>query len=180
LIRSAYIFQGNDFFLLKPPKDYIELDKDDILFRKKLKLPKKVEYIPVDAPLKNLVLYLWKHKLITLGWDKGYDGTHGYITFKLKTTDRRTTLDVLRELIGGVAIYVHSKSDTLYGKDLNNYISKLNKRHRKQSYVIKWWDFIVFSFDKYSLKMIHKRLKIPIPDISKALMGSDKCLARYY
>lgn len=53
LKHSIYPTQYNDFFFLTIPKGH----------------PHEGKEVPVDYLLQNIVLFLWNHKFITLGWN---------------------------------------------------------------------------------------------------------------
>lgn len=57
LHNTVYSHQLNDFYFLTIPEGHKHAGEE----------------VPVDYKLKKLVLYFWKHKFITCGWNQGFD-----------------------------------------------------------------------------------------------------------
>ena len=99
LEESVYPGQENDFFFLTIPNGHPDAGRE----------------VAVDYKLSNLVLYFWKHGLITLGWDQGWDSfdvfKFGFISFAHKKINGANAFDYLYNLLveklGKNNIYVY-------------------------------------------------------------------------
>lgn len=178
LIMSVYPYQASKYFLLKLPKWYpTTISQHDVLLREKIGLPKikKLKYVPCDARLKNLVLYLWKYKIVTHGWDDGGKYYNGFISFNPKTVDGDDAINKIKLLLNKTDIASYKVPKNLFGKKYITWLENKEKNHKSDIFFIKHDKFNTISFDHTSLKNIHKQLNIIEPDISKALPGYFKC-----
>lgn len=178
LIMSVYPYQAMNYFLLKLPEWYpTTISQYELLLREKIGLPeiKKLKYIPCDARLKNLVLFLWKHKIITQGWDDGEKYDNGFISFNPMTVDGTDAINKIKKLLNKKNVAVYKVPKNLFGKKSITWLENKEKKHKSDIFFTKHKHFNTISFDNDSLKTIHDQLNIKEPDISKALPGSFKC-----
>lgn len=172
LMKSIYPFQDNDYFLLQFPNWYTQyIDKEDIKEHIEMGFSGKIKYVPCDAQLKNLIEYMWKHKIITEGWD--YEPSEGFISMRFNTYNNKSTMELLNKLLGDIKVY---KAPKIYGEKYNKWLDNIRSKNKSKIYIIKHNTFLSLNFDETSLKKIHKLLKIKKPNIKNALPGYMKCV----
>lgn len=138
LKNSFYPEQQNRYILAKIP-DFFRNIKN-----KYFRIDEKYKHIPIDYKLTNLIKFLWKHKIITGGWDE--TNNNFFITVLHKTADNKNTIKLLYDLLG---------------LDLFNKLKITIKK-----------DFITIEFDLVNLKLISSKLNLLIPKKNESLEGS--------
>lgn len=154
LMNSVYPYQINDYYLLK--------------------LPNSKKYVPCDAPLKNIIPFLWKNKIHTEGWDAFDDVFGGFITFKHKTSDKKDSWTILKNLINPRHIMFHDHINFPI-PSMGDWTINILKKHPNKIHVNDDHYGYALTFTEKTLKLLHKQLKLPYPDTSDALLGFNSC-----
>ena len=175
LQKSLYPTQGNNYILLKYPKTF----------------PTNIrgKYVPADYELANIIKFLWKKKIITLGWDSGYShnkiDTSGFISTSHLTIDNKSVVDIFIKLFGKNKIkifnyIINPEKNPSPGKNTRNKSNYNDKKYSKLLRIKIYKYFVAISFNNSLIKWISKKLKIKIPDIKKSLNGRRIIHAPFY
>ena len=99
LKKSVYPYQAEDYTLLRIPKSQLERET-----RQRSGEQVSPVYVPADYKLTNIIKYLWKKNIITMGWGQGlfFDNQDypGFITMEHKTTNGKDVLPILIKIFG--------------------------------------------------------------------------------
>jgi len=178
LDNSVYPTQARDFFFLTLPKGHPDEGKE----------------VPVDALLKNLVLFFWERNFITMGWDEGNEVLamnkkcelykEAFISFDVKMTTGEYTLSplkrLLRELIGKENIFILDETkkkfhgNTEFSKHRDKLVKKvlefLNKNPQKILIAIHN-HFIAILFRPKNIKWLSEKFNIEKPNFEDRYPG---------
>ncbi|AYV76561.1 MAG: hypothetical protein Terrestrivirus8_54 [Terrestrivirus sp.] len=176
LKNSIYPTQVNDFFFLTIPKGHPNEDRE----------------IPVDYLLKNIVLFFWENKFITLGWNEGLECrvdeicVPAFISFESKLVNGKNALsrlkNILRDRFGKDNIFIldETKRPKKYEKkSLIEYTKILLKGERdffnknpKKVLINISEKHIAFCFRIMSLNWVNEKLGIDMPPIEDRYPGN--------
>jgi hypothetical protein len=168
LKKSVYPWQARNYILLKFTK----------IFPKSL----QGKYVPVDYKLYNLIRFLWRKKIITMGWDQGVIRKYnkldysGFITMKHKTADKKNVLPILKKMFGEKKIIIfdtvkHTKLYVQPGKNTRENKMNKSKEYPKLVRIIIYSHMIVINFNHALLPWIHRKLNLDIPKKKNSLEG---------
>lgn len=168
LKKSVYPGQASNYILLKFTK----------IFPKSL----QGKYVPVDYKLYNLIRFLWRKKIITMGWDQGiifeYNKSDcaGFITMKHKTADKKNVIPILEKMFGEKKIIIfdtvkHPKLYVQPGKNTRENHMKKSKKYPKLIRITIYSGMIAIDFNHALLPWIHRKLNLDIPKKKNSLKG---------
>ena len=170
---SIYPAQGRNYVFLKFPDNFPKDDGNDIAGK----------YITADWMLANLITFLWKQDIITLGWDQGgyiekkkIDHS-GFISMNHKTMGGEDVVPLLVKLFGEDNVVIidfikNPKHKPKPGKEKRKWNMEISLKYPKKIRILVMHGYIAIGFNHLMIPWMYEHLKLKMVNKDKVHQGN--------